>query len=108
MSIIRRPYAVTDFDIARHGSCPTMAPVKPYTELALIFSASCRPFCTAFLMGSVSFAMSRFATLRAASSSRRMMGSTPSRSLFFTKRSPVGAVSVRLGSTAIPLGTSVE
>ena len=28
------------------GSFPTLAPVKPYTELALIFSASCRPSST--------------------------------------------------------------
>ena len=108
MSIICRPYAVTDFEIARHGSWPTTAPVKPYTELALIFSASCRPFCTAFFSGSVSLAMSFFATLRAASSSRRMIGSTPSRSPLRTKRSPVGAASTRAGSMSMPRGTSVE
>jgi len=35
-SIICRPYAVTLDEIAKHGSLPTVAPVKPYTELALI------------------------------------------------------------------------
>ena len=30
-----RPYAVVDALIARHGILPTVAPVKPYTLLAL-------------------------------------------------------------------------
>lgn len=34
-SIISRPYAVTLIEIGRHGSLPTVAPVNPYTELAL-------------------------------------------------------------------------
>jgi hypothetical protein len=38
--IIARPNDVTEAEISRHGSLPTFAPVKPYTELALIFSAS--------------------------------------------------------------------
>ena len=29
------------WDISMQGSLPTLAPVKPYTELALSFSASC-------------------------------------------------------------------
>lgn len=33
-SIICRPYAVVLDEISRHGSLPTVAPVKPYTELA--------------------------------------------------------------------------
>ena len=76
-AIIVRPYAVTDDEIARHGSWPTVAPVKPYTELAEILSASCRPFCTATTNGSDARAMSALARLRAASSSSRMSGSTP-------------------------------
>jgi hypothetical protein len=32
-----RPKAVTLDEISRHGSLPTVAPVKPYTELALIY-----------------------------------------------------------------------
>ena len=36
ISIICRPYAVTLDEMARQGSFPTVAPVKPYTELALI------------------------------------------------------------------------
>ena len=34
LSIISRPYAVTDIEMGKHGSLPTVAPVKPYTELA--------------------------------------------------------------------------
>ena len=36
-SIICRPYAVTLDEMARQGSFPIVAPVKPYTELALIW-----------------------------------------------------------------------
>ena len=36
-SIIILPKAVVDWDISKQGSFPTWAPVKPYTELALIF-----------------------------------------------------------------------
>lgn len=38
-SIIVRPKAVTLDEISRHGSLPTVAPVNPYTELALIYKA---------------------------------------------------------------------
>lgn len=48
-------------EISRHGSLPTWAPVKPYTELALTFSASCRPSKTCRLRGSVSLASSALA-----------------------------------------------
>ena len=41
-------------DISRQGNFPTWAPVKPYTEFALILRASCRPSNTFFLKGSVS------------------------------------------------------
>lgn len=34
--IICRPKLVTELEMARQGSLPTVAPVKPYTELALI------------------------------------------------------------------------
>jgi len=37
-SIIWRPYAVTLDEMAKHGSLPIVAPVKPYTEFALICS----------------------------------------------------------------------
>lgn len=36
-SIICRPYAVTLDEMARQGSFPIVAPVKPYTEFALIY-----------------------------------------------------------------------
>lgn len=42
------------WEISRQGSLPTWAPVKPYTELALTLSASCRPSSTCRLKGSVS------------------------------------------------------
>lgn len=48
-------------EISRHGSLPTWAPVKPYTELALTFSASCRPSKTCRRRGSVSLASSALA-----------------------------------------------
>lgn len=32
--IISRPYEVVEAEMARHGILPTVAPVKPYTELA--------------------------------------------------------------------------
>ena len=48
------PYQLTE-DICKHGNLPTWAPVKPYTELAEIFKANCRPSSTIFLKGSVSF-----------------------------------------------------
>lgn len=38
--IISLPNPVTEADISKHGNCPTYAPVNPYTELALTFSAS--------------------------------------------------------------------
>ena len=84
-AIIVRPYAVTDAEMARQGSCPTVAPVNPYTELAEIFSASCRPFCTATTNGSVALAMSCLARLRALSSSSKIVGSTPFFTAAFTK-----------------------
>lgn len=37
-SIISRPYAVTLIEIGRQGSLPTVAPVNPYTELALTYA----------------------------------------------------------------------
>jgi len=37
-SIICRPYAVTPDEIGRQGSFPMVAPVKPYTEFALIYT----------------------------------------------------------------------
>lgn len=48
-------------EISRQGSRPTWAPVKPYTELALTFSASCRPSSTWRRRGSFSFASSALA-----------------------------------------------
>jgi len=36
-SIICRPYAVTLDEMGRQGSFPIVAPVKPYTEFALIY-----------------------------------------------------------------------
>ena len=48
-------------EISRHGSLPTWAPVKPYTELALTFSASWRPSNTCRRRGSVSLASSALA-----------------------------------------------
>ena len=44
---------VTDDEIYKQGRCPTVAPVYPYTELALIFNANCLPSSTAFIKGSV-------------------------------------------------------
>ena len=38
-SIICRPYAVTLDEMARQGSFPIVAPVKPYTEFALIYTS---------------------------------------------------------------------
>lgn len=49
------------WEISRHGSLPTWAPVKPYTELALTFSANCRPSKTCRRKGSVSLASSALA-----------------------------------------------
>jgi len=48
ISIMARPYAVTEAEICRHGNLPTTAPVKPYTEFALTFNANCLPFNTAY------------------------------------------------------------
>jgi len=42
-SIICRPYAVTLDEMARQGSFPIVAPVKPYTEFALIYISMKRP-----------------------------------------------------------------
>jgi hypothetical protein len=39
-SIMERPIAVTEDEISRQGSCPTWAPVNPYTEFADIFRAN--------------------------------------------------------------------
>ncbi len=63
--------------MGRQGSCPTVAPVKPYTEFADIFNANCRPFCTARIESSVAFAMSIFAFFRAARISSKIIGNTP-------------------------------
>lgn len=52
-SIICRPKEVTDEDISKQGSWPTKAPVKPYTEFALIFKANCLPSKTFCNRGSV-------------------------------------------------------
>ena len=52
-SIIFLPNEVTEDEIYKHGSWPTVAPVKPYTELALIFSADCLPSRTFWSIGSV-------------------------------------------------------
>mmetsp|Transcript_30359 Transcript_30359/g.99138 ORF Transcript_30359/g.99138 Transcript_30359/m.99138 type:complete len:258 (-) Transcript_30359:1808-2581(-) len=102
-SIMVRPYAVTDEEMARHGSCPTVAPVKPYTELADTLSASCRPFCTAFTIGSVASFMSALARLRAASSSSRICGSSPLCTSPRTNTSPEG---VRSSCSSLSLDTS--
>ena len=47
-------YDICTWDTSIQGSLPTEAPVNPYTELALSFSASCLPSSTFFLNGSVS------------------------------------------------------
>ena len=105
-SIIWRPYAVVLEDIGRQGSFPTVAPVKPYTELALIFtscqyhrfllsccqdqqtfSANCRPSNTARLKGSVSLFKSALARLRAAMRSSKTVGNSPFRLAGVTKKS---------------------
>ena len=77
-------------EICKHGNLPTVAPVKPYTELALIFKASCRPSKTFFLNGSVSFFRSALACFRALNNSSRMTGSNPFRICGLTKRFPEG------------------
>jgi hypothetical protein len=105
-SIICRPYAVTLDEMARQGSFPIVAPVKPYTEFALIyismnrpqqlrssqpgnltFKASWRPSNTARLKGSVSFFKSAFARLRALIKSSNTVGRSPFRRDGFTNQS---------------------
>ena len=76
-SIMVRPNAVTLLEMGIQGSWPTVAPVKPYTELAEILMASWRPFCTARTLSSVAAAMSFFAFLRAANSSSKIWGRMP-------------------------------
>lgn len=86
-SIICRPYAVVLEEMAKHGSLPMVAPVKPYTEFALILSASCLPSSTARLKGSVSFFKSALARFRAAIRSSRIVGRRPLRRVEVTKKS---------------------
>jgi hypothetical protein len=105
-SIICRPYAVTLDEMGRQGSFPIVAPVKPYTEFALIyrrvnkaqkkgtdqsdkptFRASWRPSNTARLKGSVSFFKSAFARLRALIKSSSTVGRRPFRRDGFTNQS---------------------
>jgi len=68
---------VTDAEISKHGSLPTVAPVNPYTLLALILSANCLPSNTARLNGSFSFLRSARALARALKSSSRIQGKMP-------------------------------
>lgn len=62
---MERPIAVTEDEISRQGSCPTWAPVNPYTEFADIFRANWRPSRTAFVKGQVALSRSFLAFLRA-------------------------------------------
>ena len=91
-SIMLRPKAVTDWEISRQGSLPTWAPVNPYTELALIFSASWRPSNTFFLNGSVSFFKSVLAFFLADNRDSRISGSRPFLTLLLTNRLPLGVL----------------
>uniref|UniRef100_A0A0E9SYD3 Uncharacterized protein n=1 Tax=Anguilla anguilla TaxID=7936 RepID=A0A0E9SYD3_ANGAN len=91
-SIICLPKPVTLCEISRQGSLPTWAPVKPYTELALIFRASCLPSKTCFLNGSFSLFNSAFALFLADSRFSRISGSSPFLTELFTKWSPVGVL----------------
>jgi hypothetical protein len=59
-----RVIPVTEDEISKQGIFPTVAPVKPYTLLALILSASWRPSSTAFRNESVSFFRSDLALQR--------------------------------------------
>ena len=102
-SIICRPYAVTLDEIARQGNFPMVAPVKPYTEFALIYDgvitlryhdsseptlrASCRPSNTARLNGSVSFLRSALARFRAEIKSSNTVGNRPFLFSFVTNKS---------------------
>ena len=105
-SIICRPYAVTLEEMGRQGSLPIVAPVKPYTEFALIytpnplsggacpqgligrtFKASCRPSSTARLNGSVSFFRSALARFRAEMRSSSTVGKRPLRFAAVAKKS---------------------
>jgi hypothetical protein len=102
-SIICRPYDVTLDEIARQGSFPIVAPVKPYTEFALIckmdekkgsdqigkptLRASWRPSNTARLEGSLSFFKSAFARFRALIKSSNIVGRRPFRRDGFTNQS---------------------
>ena len=99
MSIIWRPYAVTLDEIGMHGSCPTVAPVKPYTELADTFSASWRPFITARTNGSFAAFMSFLARLRASSSYLRIVGRLPLCLLARTNTCPLGVRSYSSGAS---------
>lgn len=47
-------FSIITWEISKHGSFPTWAPVKPYTEFALSFKATCLPSKIFFLNGSVS------------------------------------------------------
>jgi hypothetical protein len=98
---------VTLDEIGRQGSLPIVAPVKPYTEFALIynpttvndeialhraliqltFNASCRPSSTARLNGSVSFFKSALARLRAEIKSSNIVGKSPLRFVAVAKKS---------------------
>ena len=105
-----RPNAVTAALISRQGILPTVAPVKPYTELAEILRASWRPSSTALTKGSVAAFRSALARLRAPSSSSKISGSTPLHRPGLTKTSPVGDRVTESGSRPAtrPGGTSVQ
>lgn len=86
-------------DISKHGNFPTWAPVNPYTELALIFNASCLPSKTMRLNGSVSFFRSSFAFLRALKRSSRISGNKPFSTVFLTNKCPAGVSDMSSGFT---------
>lgn len=94
-------------EISIQGSLPTVAPVNPYTEFALVYKrmfgfisievhyllniynnvtlrANWRPSRTAFLKGSVSFFKSALAFLRAERRSSKIVGKSPFRWWTFT------------------------
>eukprot|EP00835_Amoeboradix_gromovi_P004554 NODE_361_length_10144_cov_0.288402.p4 type:complete len:154 gc:universal NODE_361_length_10144_cov_0.288402:7353-7814(+) len=89
-SIMSLPNAVTLADTSKQGKLPMVAPVNPYTLLALNFRASCLPFKTAFLNSFVSFFKSDLACFLAPNKSANIRGSKPSQISFLTKQSPVG------------------
>ena len=74
-------------EIGIQGSFPITAPVNPYTELADIFNANCRPSKTARLKGAVSYFKSDLALLRANKRSSKMVGKSPFRRLDLTNMS---------------------